>query len=241
MRSTRKLGQVLGTTPHLLEPSLPITLLPVGNKKSGHAKISKRERSVFTHSASSSTSSLESCSSTSSHKPLAPSGVLPEPHSGFSDSKPNRSANAPRPLYIRLNVVPISPSDSRFVTSLPLTPTTARPLATSTSSSLPPTPCTPTFEQSDVRRKRMAKLTRHLGESIPPQLVSSSSRKRRSMSVSSPGTLGVDSQLAFSQHKPAVSYCPTPSPIDRQVSWIGEWNRDDMKDVQKQLRALKGR
>lgn len=59
------------------------------------------------------------------------------------------------------------------------------------------------------------------------------------MSVSAMGA--ASPQLAFSHHKPAVSYCPLPSAADRQASWVGEWNRDDMKDVQKQLRALKGR
>jgi hypothetical protein len=244
MRSTRKLGQVLGTTPHLLETSLPITLLPVGSKKS--VKGSRSDRSMLAHSPSSSTSSFQSDLSISSRAPSPPplplfdakSDALLMPHPNFSDPKPHRSTNAPRPLYIRLNVVPVSPSDNRFTTSLPPTPTTANPLTPSTNHSFPPTPCTPTFDQSEVRRKRMAKLTRHLGESIPPQLISSAARKRRSMSV---GGLAKPLELGFSQLKPAVSYCPSPSTVDRQVSWVGEWNRDDMKDIQKQLRALKGR
>ena len=53
---------------------------------------------------------------------------------------------------------------------------------------------------------------------------------------------GVDtmSELGFSQHKPAVSYCPKPDRQVRQVSWFGEWNLGDMNEVQKQLRALRG-
>jgi hypothetical protein len=243
MRSTRKLGQMLGTTPHLLDGSLPITLLPVGHKKSSTAP--RRERSMF---ASSSTVSFESNSSASDSSrtpsPAPPplfdgkSDILPVPHPGFSDLKRDRSINAPHPLYICLNTVPVSPSDNRFVASLPPTPTTANHLTAGTSYSFPSTPCTPTFDHSEVRRKRMAKLARHLGEVIPPQLVSSLPRRRRSMSIGGPG---MASELGFSQHKPAVSYCPGPSIVDRQVSWIGEWNRDDMEDVQKQLRALKGR
>jgi hypothetical protein len=97
----------------------------------------------------------------------------------------------------------------------------------------------------------MAKLTRHLGEIIPPHLISGAARKspklslkvstppakkRRSMSV---GGIDTVSELGFSQHKPAVSYCPKAQPQVRQASWVGEWNRDDVREVQKQLRALR--
>jgi hypothetical protein len=47
------------------------------------------------------------------------------------------------------------------------------------------------------------------------------------------------SDLGFSQHKPAVSFCPKPQAQTRLTSWVGEWNRDDMQEVQKQLRALR--
>jgi hypothetical protein len=52
---------------------------------------------------------------------------------------------------------------------------------------------------------------------------------------------GVDavSELGFSHHKPSVSYSPKPKTQPRQASWVGEWNREDMQEVQKRLRALK--
>lgn len=99
----------------------------------------------------------------------------------------------------------------------------------------------------------MAKLARHLGETIPPHLISVAPResaeadtapaeKRGSVSVGGINSVdGIDtvSELGFSQHKPSVSYCPAPKTQTRLASWVGEWNRDDMKEVQKQLRALK--
>jgi len=94
----------------------------------------------------------------------------------------------------------------------------------------------------------MAKLTRHLGETIPPHLITAepkkapavakpSERKRRSLSVGGAG-MESSSELGFSQLKPAVSYAPTRKREVRQTSWVGEWNRDDIREVQKKLRAL---
>lgn len=257
MKSTRKLGKILGTTPYLLESSdLPITLLPVGRPR----KSAKTPRSVFTHSASSSVSSFGSesplISSSISLTSLPSSNgsydVLPLARPGFSDSKYSRSKEAPTPLVIRLNTaVPISLSNKRYASSLPPTPCTAVP-PTTTKYSFPPTPCTPTFDQSEIKRKRMAKLARHLGETIPPHLISAAPvespkadmvpAKKRSMSVGCINALeAIDnvSELGFSQHKPAVSFCPQPETQARLTSWVGEWNRDDIQEVQKQLRALR--
>ncbi|EGN92988.1 hypothetical protein SERLA73DRAFT_146406 [Serpula lacrymans var. lacrymans S7.3] len=131
----------------------------------------------------------------------------------------------PHPLYLRLNTVPVSPSDTRFASSLSLLPST--PSATCTSPILPPTPCTPAVPSvAEVRRKRMAKLARHLGENVPCELVfpnpSAGEKrvKRRSMSLSAPRVAS--------------------TPRGRQ-DWVGEWNRGDIRDVQRELRALKAR
>jgi len=109
----------------------------------------------------------------------------------------------------------------------------------------------------------MAKLARHLGETIPPHLITAKpsvsisppkedssttvpARKKRSMSVGSINAAfgGMDTvlELGFSQHKPAVGSCSKPEEEEtqgRSVSWVGEWNCNDMQEVQKQLRALK--
>lgn len=251
LKSTRKIGDVLGTTPYLLESSeLPVNLLPVGPKKQS-GKSFKRQGPLFSHSASSSTSSFGSDSSVSSPSlsfaalPLSngSSEVLSMPRPGFSDIKHGRAKDAPTPLFIHLNAVPVSPSDSRFADPLPPTPSGTTP-CTATQFIFPPTPGTPTFDQSEVNRKRMAKLTRYLGEAIPPHLIYDSSkkdstpsaRKRRSLSV---GGIDTVPELGFSQHKPAVICNPKPKSEGRLVSWVGEWNRDDIKEVQKKLRALK--
>jgi len=256
MKSTQKLGKVLGTTPFLLESTkLPITLLPVGASKQSSAT-PKRGGPLFSHSASSSTSSFESYSPTYSPSPSYTS--LPSSNEsyevshmsrpGFSDAKHGRAKDAPTPLYIRLNTIPVSPSDNRLSASLPPTPSTATP-DTATQYTFPPSPRTPIFDQAEVNRKRMAKLARHLGETIPAHLVCATSCKsslsatpstkkirRRSVSVG-----GVDTvpELGFSQLKPAVGCSPKSKAQVRQPSWVGEWNRKDMKEVQKQLRALK--
>ena len=227
IKSTDKIARVLGTTPCLIEelPRLPITLLPVGKS----LKASRRERSIISHSPSNSSSSSPNSS---------------------TDSLPiiQRSKAAPPALYIRLNTVPVSPSDNRFLSSFPPTPSTATPLGTSSSYTFPPTPPTPNFNQSEIRRKRMAKLARHLGETIPPQLVfptpsslveTPSTRRRRSMSVDDGRE--TTSEWAYTHHKPAVSLqgLEDQKEREREPSWIGEWNRGNMQEVQQQLRVLK--
>ena len=259
MKSTDKLARVLGTTPYLLEVSeLPITLLPVGNSKKA-TKASRRERSIISHSASSSSSSLTMNGSvTSLPSSNSSTDSLPTvPRPAFSDAK---SKATPPALYIRLNTVPVSPSDNRFMSSFPPTPSTATPLGTSSSYTFPPSPPTPNFDQSEIRRKRMAKLARHLGETIPPQLVFPtpryspsplagvpSVRRRRSMSVGD-GSL-MASEFGCKHYMPAVGdimQCSLEEQKEqlgrnREASWVGEWNRGNMQEVQHQLRALKAR
>lgn len=90
----------------------------------------------------------------------------------------------------------------------------------------------------------MAKITRTLGENVPQELVfratqaptcrpralsnARRTRNRRSMSLSA-----VVPQM--------WSTGPLPSAQHTQVAWVGEWNRGDIRDVQKQLRGLKAR
>ncbi|OAX38480.1 hypothetical protein K503DRAFT_691481 [Rhizopogon vinicolor AM-OR11-026] len=146
-----------------------------------------------------------------------------------------KSADKPRPLYLRMNTVPVSPTDQRC-TSLPPTPSSDR----ATSAYFPPTPHTPSFDATEVRRRRIAKLARHLGENVPPELVTVQTppsrsrsregvpnRKRRSMSVN----------CTSSQNVP---FAPKPQvPSHSNSDWVGEWNRPDISQVQRELRALK--
>lgn len=246
MCSARKLEALMGTTPYFLEADIPLTLLPIGgNKKSPMSKALKRQGSIFNyhHIHSLSVSSFSSASTTSSHSPSASLVSLPlsmQSTESLSVTPPGlpvpgrKSANKPRPLYLHMNTAVVSSIDQRYA-SLP-TPSSIR----ATSLCFPPSPRTPSFDAVEVRRKRIAKLARHLGENVPPELVLAQAppsqlhsrggvpnRKRRSMSVN----------CASSQDKVLVPRTQFPSPANSD--WVGEWNRPDISDVQRELRALK--
>lgn len=241
MRSARKLEALMGTTPYFVEADIPLTL--EGKKKSPTLKALKRQGSIFTHrdyhTNSLSVTSFSSVSTTSLHSPSASLVSLPSSMQN-KESLPvtppglpvrgRKSADKPRPLYLRMNVAPI---DQRCA-SLPPTPSSAHV----TSACFPPTPRSPSFDAAEVRRKRIAKLARHLGESVPPELVTAqappsqsreglSNRKRRSMSVN----------CANPQNIPFAPRAQVPSQTNSD--WVGEWNRPDISDVQRELRALK--
>ncbi|KIK68594.1 hypothetical protein GYMLUDRAFT_36053 [Collybiopsis luxurians FD-317 M1] len=128
MRSTRKLSEVLGTT--------PVFALPEPDRRQ-------------------------------------PSNQLHHPSPSMSASSSVRKAKAlPRPLVLSLKSVPASLSPPRSSSGhyAPLSPTR--------STNLPSSPTTPYHHDVDhddnllrIRRKRMAKLARTLGENIPAELV----------------------------------------------------------------------
>jgi len=243
MRSTRKLGAVLGTTPYLLENDMSFAILPLGKSTS---RTLKRQGSIFTHHQTSSLS-VTSTSTSSSHYPspsvssvTLPQSVAPSTQSteslpmnppGLSRTRRHRSGDKVPQLYLRLNTVPVSPTDSRVASSLPPTPCTPSP----------PTPITPFVPDiTEIRRKRMAKLARHLGENIPAELVFASESaskpaaispncrtRRRTQSVDVVGT-----ELAYTSDN-------RPSFGRSRQEWVGEWNRSNIKDVQKELRYLR--
>ncbi|KLO09959.1 hypothetical protein SCHPADRAFT_833247, partial [Schizopora paradoxa] len=173
LRSTRKLGAVLGAQPVLLEslspapvPSptkaslAPATQKPVRQGRSAH-------RDNFLN--------------------LAPSKSLHEPRS-FSASAQNRKTrvHAPQPLILSVQPVEVDPSDPRLLegssSKSPLQPSTAANspspprLPSSPAPSSIQTPLTPSFrfrapEIPAERRRKMARLGRMLGENVPPELV----------------------------------------------------------------------
>ncbi|KZT64803.1 hypothetical protein DAEQUDRAFT_752825 [Daedalea quercina L-15889] len=265
--SARKLRNVFGSTPQFAEqdpfPSTgPVSLLPIGYTPSGSRHSTPFSlRSSSPPSRPSTPGSIYSSSSTNSSMaslalttPRTSFESLAEPK-GYSATCGRRSKELPRPLVLRLNAVPMPPNDRRAANaSPPPTPSTAR------SSSAPPaTPTTPVpTALSEVRRKRMAKLTRTLGENVPVDLVFPSSpapipapttaveralpslprpaitsveraRRRRSMSVD------------MSQAAAAVLATPRNSRIwvTGGSLWTGEWNRKDIREVQQQLRRLR--
>ncbi|KAJ7148210.1 hypothetical protein C8R46DRAFT_1231222 [Mycena filopes] len=148
IRSTRKLGNILGETPLLLDPH---------PSSSSHS-----------HSRSSSVSSISSTDSRRSGRIFADaprsSSFAPADTASLSSSnddapRSKSSMDAPRPmLFLRLaaqrplsSVSLVSPRSPAFALDSPITPTFAVD-----------------------RRKKMAKLTRTLGANVPPELVFSS-------------------------------------------------------------------
>ncbi|KAF8240380.1 hypothetical protein L208DRAFT_1384421 [Tricholoma matsutake] len=184
LRSTRKLEALLGITPYLLEPPSSTNRI-YGSKTKSKENKQDRKSDKAAHSVPAShplvlsllsipvsqsdarlssgqtTSSLPSTSSSTypsitSHKP-------PEPSSFHSHTLLSSSTIATDP-----GIQPIVP------VSTPTTPGTPTHL-------YPPSPTVPSTHsdsserererEHDVRRKKIAKLTRTLGENVPPELV----------------------------------------------------------------------
>lgn len=274
VRSTRKLGSVLGTTPQVVEseqrtshPPIPasLNLHPTGPRVQGKLRrpttADSGDSSVFgtvsdptprfAYSAPSVNSSVVSLSMTPAEETLAPS----RKRRPTLKSTGKRSIEIPPPLVLHLT----APSPKHH--SLPQTPLTASTLTPGSSPAL--TPLTPVFPSpAESRRKRMAKLTRTLGEKIPPQLVLATLRKPsipslRSSALKSPPPLPPPRVSSFNEKAGRrrsmsvdfVNVMNTNVPPSRSSrvwvtgnsTWWGEWNRKDIKDVQKQLRNLKAR
>ncbi|KAH9846875.1 hypothetical protein C2E23DRAFT_872105 [Lenzites betulinus] len=200
IRSTRKLGAVLGTTPQLLEHESPAPsppLLPIAGRSASPRKTSayakRRQGSVFElppptaaafydsgsssdasssgSSLSLSRSSLDSTTSVESTASLPPTKSFTRHVREKSRSK-GKQTPLPTPLVLRLNAVPLPPSDPRLLQ--PVTPDTTATLSAYSRAGpmLPTTPTTPvTPTATETRRKRLAKLKRTLGENVPTELV----------------------------------------------------------------------
>lgn len=253
IKSTRKLGQVLGTTPYLLETPTehPISFLPIGRTSSPtpsttstssaesiklRVKRSRRQGSIFgypqiVHSASSSTSSLSlpgNMSSSSVDLPSTRSAPV---------SRRSKDTNRPPPLILHLNPVVVSPDDHRI--REPRSSPLLSPLPTVTDD-FPMSPTTPTSnalfyqkKDTDAKRKKMSKVNRTFGENVPAELIFPAPRNPA----------------------PSFTTCPTPVTRNRRgmtvsttqvwstgtQGWVGEWNRGNIRDVQAQLRQLKAR
>ena len=265
MRYSRKLGAVLGTTPFLLEScgsTVPATLYPASRHSStrSHARrhhhrqrpdfddqpraSSESSPLPFSSTASSSKDSLLSTSGTSSAESVVPVVIATKSHSPGA---------TPRPL-IFLDTVPLS-SDTR----VQATPRLTR----STVSDVPSTPSTPKqLSATEARRRKMARVMRTLGEKVPPELVFQASDKdglennsvsttmlldtrpvtrtrsttqgnrRRSASV------GSSTQWQRLLDLPAPAFSSGAKAPDDQ-RWAGEWNRRNIGQVQRELRALR--
>jgi len=271
MRSSRKLGAVLGTTPFLLEScgsTVPVTLHHASKRDPeshprtvlSHLKHHHRRCSVFeaarvsseslptllpSHSYSSSKESLLSTSdSTSTEESAAPLMLA------VRSNQPGSSK--PRPFILLSSTHPSS-SDHRVAAAV-LSPRAA-------SFEVPPTPTTPTeLSRMEVRRRKMARVVRTLGENVPPELVfhhsnSDSPKKtplpesRSPRKLTNPKTKGTRRRSAsvgsgtqwqrLLDHPAPVFSSSSRAPEDQR--WVGVWNRRNIAQVQRELRTLRGR
>ena len=270
IRSSRKLGAVLGATPFLIESSgcsIPATLHPASSqheKDRGRVasptqiKRHRRQCSIFEEPPISSEIShtYDPRSSKESLLTMVGSSMDEVPMPLALVSKPRRSGDAPGPLVLCVNSVPLSPPDSH---SVPLSPLSAN-------TEVPPTPTTPIEpSRAEARRRKMARVVRTLGENVPAELVFQSSdtgrpentavqtkttklvssrSMSRSLSTKSQrrrsASLGSNSQWQRLLELPEPVFSSgTRAPEDQR--WVGAWNRRNIAQVQRELRALRRR
>lgn len=243
IRSIRKLKAVLGETPCLVDASEPMLIPKASQRRT--PKALKRQGSLFSHKMHGYTQSLHTTSLSASLVSL-PDIIAPRPQSaevGSSEKSTllgirSRSlADKRRPLYLCLNTVTASQTVVHHTP--PTTPTSCAAM-----SDVPVTPCTPTMPAPDpieFRRKRIAKLARHLGESIPPELVllSVMPEPLSSQPCKAEGQDLLGSNIIW-KDSPFVPVQATAAPI-RSQDWVGPWNRSNIFEVQKRLRNLKVR
>ena len=267
MRSSRKLGAVLGATPFLIESSgcsISATLHPASSQHENdyrrvpsptQIKRHRRQGSIFEEHSIHSESS-HSCDPRSSKESLLTivgSSTDEVAMPLVLGAKSRRSGDAPGPLVLCLNTISLSPPDSH---STPLSPLSAN-------TEVPPTPITPIEpSRAEARRRKMARVVRTLGENVPAELVFQSSDTEkpentpkpkklvssRSMSRSQStkshrrrsASLGSNSQWQRLLDLPAPVFSSgTRAPEDQR--WVGEWNRRNIAQVQRELRALRRR
>jgi hypothetical protein len=258
MRYSRKLGAVLGTTPFLLEScgsSVPAKLCSASTRH-------HRQRSVFDDECHEPRASSESL-------PLAPFShpASSSKESLLSTSDSSVESDVPLVLATRSRRPGGTPRPLIFLDSLPLSSTDPRVQATpqltrSSSADVPPTPTTP-IEQSlaEARRRKMARVMRTLGEKVPPELVFHSDKDgvenhpvpttmlrdprtvSRSRSVPNgnrrrSASVGTSTRWQRILELPAPVFSSSSKAPDDQ-RWVGEWNRGNIVQVQRELRALR--
>lgn len=169
LRSTRKLENLLGAIPQVVEPGLP------SRNATLHEKSKSQNVYVSSPTASPVLSSINSaeCPEFSRLVPAASRS------SQITIARKHKSVPLPRPLLLHPNNVSavikpnvrIEHSDSAQVLTLPppafSTPSPLSPLFASEDEPMSPTQ----VPQEKIRRKRMAKLTRTLGENIPTEFI----------------------------------------------------------------------
>ncbi|KAI0002443.1 hypothetical protein BJV74DRAFT_815843 [Russula compacta] len=272
IRSSRKLGAVLGTTPFLLEScgsTVAATLHPASRYHDAHllplpshVKLHHRECSVSEETRASSESlplfALSRSSSSSKESLLSMSEPsteeLPVPLVIAARSKSPGGTSRP---IILLNPAPMSSSDSRVQN------TSLSPLAPYADE--PSTPTSPVeLSRTEIRRRKMARVVRTLGENVPPELVFHSSDADSPRNALAPTAMLLESRSVLvkrsttkSHRRRSASLGSSPpwqqlsdplAPVFSSSSrapedqrWVGGWNRRNITQVQRELRTLRRR
>jgi len=170
--------------------------------------------------------------------------------------QPRCPSGALRPIIL-FNSEPL-PSSDPYAQPTPLSPL-------SPNADVPITPTTPIEpSRAEARRRKMARVVRTLGEKVPPELVfrpsdvdkvenspvpTATLLERRSTSRlrSNPkGHRRRSASVGSSTHWQRLVEMPAPvfssgakAPADQR--WVGEWNRRNIVQVQRELRALRTR
>ncbi|EKM52984.1 uncharacterized protein PHACADRAFT_197416 [Phanerochaete carnosa HHB-10118-sp] len=309
VRSTRKLGAVLGATPQLAEnvdsswnayhaTHVALPLCEPSSTRSStssarplvkpptrrHASVSEHPTRADIYACASSASSSASLAAPPLPLPPARTTSLsarsrkPSMKFGMSKSKAKQqqaqppAADAPRPLALRLATGPpraltLLPSTPSRTPKSPATPLFAPPGTPSSFGSAATTPTTPVFPSAaETRRRRMAKLTRTLGEIIPPHLVFGARKPPGNIAAGDAEQYGVVVSVEGGAKPADAGLMPparTSTRVRRSMSvdlggalplarssrvwvtgsseWRGEWNRRDIREVQQGLRSLKAR
>lgn len=217
-------------------------LLPIGAKRPSSPygappslRARRREGRIY-HTPSSSQSSLESADSE------------------FSFTSPRTPITISLPIYtspdntVRLCV---KPAPKRPVLELAPEPSHA---SVADSPVSPLSPAFPNALSPDARIRKMAKLTRTLGENVPPELVfpqshcSARQARRRSMSLAAVDRPRTNTAADVPQSPPPfsagasfTSEQETQTWRRKEREWSGEWNVQDYERVVRGLRGLKAR
>ncbi|KAJ7164334.1 hypothetical protein C8R46DRAFT_311169 [Mycena filopes] len=185
IRSARKLGDLLGETPLLVESST--TAAQRSHSRSASSMSTTSRRSARIYMASPRTSSL----GLATHAAAAPAPQAP--------TAPSRPM-----LFLNLPPAAATPTHAPAPTAAPLPSPLSPTFGLTLNSPTTPTP-TPTPAPHDPsRRRKMAKLMRTLGENVPPELVFPTAAARRRASM--PAVSMRDGRLPHARaHSPAAS------------------------------------
>ncbi|KAI0292740.1 hypothetical protein BC826DRAFT_1105349 [Russula brevipes] len=255
MRSSRKLGAVLGTTPFLLEScgvTVPATLHSASRSDDAH-----HARAVPSHVKR----HHRQCSILG--EPRASSESLPLPSLSRSSSSSKESLLSTSDCSTEESVVPLMlAANSPFVResqrlilvhSVPLPPPSdPHP----PNADVPPTPTTPIEPNcAEARRRKMARVMRTLGEKVPPELVFRTDNSAAAAALSRTRSAPTSHQHQHRRRSASVDstsqwqrLLELPAPIFSSSSkapddqgWVGEWNRRNIGQVQRELRGLRRR